>query len=160
MPREAEVLVGLVILVGLMGIAVPLIPGAWLVLAAVLVWALEVQTATAWVVLGVAAVAIAVTQVVRFTLPERRLRGAGVPRGSVAIGGVLGVVGFFALPVVGLPIGFVLGIYLAERRRLGNRASARRSTKAAVRAVGLSVLIELAGGLLAAGAWLVAVLTA
>ena len=151
-------LVGLVILIGLIGIAVPLIPGAWLVLAAVLVWALEVQTSTAWVVLGVASVAIAVTQVVRFTLPERRLRGAGVARSSVTVGGVLGVVGFFALPVLGLPIGFLLGTYLAERRRLGDRASARRSTRAAVRAVGLSVLIELAGGLLAAAAWLTAVL--
>ena len=147
------------ILGGLIGIAVPLIPGAWLVLAAVLVWALEAQTTAAWAVLGVAAAAIGVTQVVRFTLPERRLRGAGVARRSVTIGGGLGVVGFFALPVLGLPIGFVLGIYLAERRRLGDRASARRSTRAAVRAVGLSVLIELAGGLLAAGAWLVAVLT-
>ena len=159
MSPAAELLVGLVILVGLFGIAVPLIPGAWLVLAAVLVWALELQSATAWLVLAVAAAAVAITQVVRFTLPERRLRGAGVARRSVTFGGVLGVVGFFVVPVLGLPLGFVLGIYLAERRRLGDRSSARRSTRAALSAVGLSVLIELSGGLVAAAAWVLAVVT-
>ena len=54
----------------------------------------------------------------------------------------LGVVGFFVIPVVGLFVGFVLGIYLAERRRVG-QADAWPSTKAALRAVGLSILIEL-----------------
>ena len=38
------------------------------------------------------------------------------------IGGACGVVGFFVVPVVGLFLGFVLGVYVAERRRLGRRA--------------------------------------
>lgn len=149
---------GVAIAAGLVGIAVPLIPGAWLVLAAVLAWALELQSGLGWAVLAIAATAIAVTQVVRFTTPERRMRAAGVPRRSLVYGGLLGIVGFFVIPVAGLVIGFVLGIYLAERRRLGSRSSARASTGAAVRAVGLSILIELAGGLIAASAWLVAAL--
>ena len=61
----------------------------------------------------------------------------------------LGVVGFFVVPVVGLFVGFVLGVYLAERRRVGG-AAAWPSTKEALRAVGLSILIELAAGVLAA----------
>ncbi len=56
------------------------------------------------------------------------------------------------LPVVGLFVGFVLGVYLAERTRLGS-ASAWPSTKASLRAVGLSILIELLFGVLAATAW-------
>jgi uncharacterized protein len=68
-------------------------------------------------------------------------------------------VGFFVVPVVGLPLGFVLGIFLAERMRLGSSALARPSTAHALRAAGWSVLIELGTGLLMAGTWLTAVLT-
>ena len=35
------------------------------------------------------------------------------------LGGVLGVVGFFVIPVIGLPLGFVLGVYLSELSRVG-----------------------------------------
>jgi hypothetical protein len=57
-------------------------------------------------------------------------------------------VGFFVIPVVGLVVGFVAGIYLSELARLGS-AAAWPATKAALRAVGLAVLIELAAGLVA-----------
>lgn len=73
-------------------------------------------------------------------------------------GALLGIVGFFVIPVAGLVIGFVAGVYAAERRRLGSRRSARSSTRSALRAVGLSILIELGGALLAAGVWLIGVL--
>ena len=36
---------------------------------------------------------------------------------------LLGVVGFFVVPVVGLFLGFVLGVYLAELRRVGAAAA-------------------------------------
>jgi len=71
---------------------------------------------------------------------------------------VLAAVGFFLIPVVGFFVGFPLGVYLEERRRLGRHASARDSTREAVRAMGLSILIELSATVLAAAAWLVAVL--
>ena len=35
------------------------------------------------------------------------------------IGALLAFVGFFVVPVVGMLLGFVLGVYLAERGRLG-----------------------------------------
>jgi hypothetical protein len=56
-------------------------------------------------------------------------------------------------------IGFPLGVYLEERRRLGQHASAWRSTREAVRAMGLSIVIELSATVFAAGAWLAAVLS-
>jgi hypothetical protein len=66
------------------------------------------------------------------------------------------VVGFFVIPVVGFVIGFVLGVYVAELRRVG-RSAAGRSTWHALKAVGLSVLIELVAALLAAGVFAVGV---
>jgi hypothetical protein len=53
---------------------------------------------------------------------------------------VLGIVGFFVVPVVGLFIGFVLGVWLAEMLRLGDSGTAWRSTRHALVAVGLSIL--------------------
>ena len=60
------------------------------------------------------------------------LRSKGVPSSSLVVGGVLGVVGFFVVPVIGLPLGFVLGIYLAELQRVG-RAQAWPATRHASR---------------------------
>ncbi len=152
-----DLVVGLAILVGLAGVVVPVLPGLVLVLGAVLVWALERQDATGWVVLAVVAVVFAVGQVVKYLLPGRRLRDAGVPTSTMLAAVVLGIVGFFVIPVVGVFVGFVLGVYLAERLRLGTHAAAWPSTTRALRAAGWSVLIELAAGLLMAGSWLVGV---
>ena len=48
------------------------------------------------------------------------MRAADVRTLSLVAGGVLGIIGFFVIPVIGLLIGFVLGVYLAE---LANRAT-------------------------------------
>jgi uncharacterized protein YqgC (DUF456 family) len=152
------VVVGLTIAVGIVGVVVPMLPGALLVWLAIAVWAVAVGSATAWAVLAAATVVIAGAQAVKLLEPARRLRTAGVPRRSIVAGMVLGAVGFFVIPVVGFFVGFPLGIYLAERRRLGRHAPARRSTRHALRAIGLSILIELSAAVLAAGVWLAAVL--
>lgn len=102
--------------------------------------------------------AVVISQIFKYTLPGRRIVGGGVPRSAIIAGALLGIVGFLLVPVIGLFLGFVLGIHGAERRRLGTRRAARASTRSALRAVGLSVLIELCGALVAAGVWLVGVL--
>ncbi|WP_205474547.1 DUF456 domain-containing protein [Nocardioides sp. SYSU D00038] len=152
-----EVLVAVVIAIGLVGILVPVLPGSVLVLGAVLVWAIEVGSGTAWAVFAIVTALLAVGTVVKYLVPGRRLKEQGIPASTQWAGALLAVVGFFVVPVVGLFLGFVLGVYLAERRRVG-AARAWPSTKAALRAVGLSILIELAAGLLAAATWVVGVL--
>jgi uncharacterized protein len=53
-------------------------------------------------------------------------------------------------------VGFVLGVYLAEYRRLGGRA-AWPSTIHSLKAVGLSILIELAAAFVATCVWVTGV---
>lgn len=151
-----EVLVGVAVLIGVLGTLVPVLPGGALVVAAVLVWALDTGGPRAWTVLAVVAALVASGAVVKYVVPGRRLQEAGIPSATLWTGAGVGVVGFFVLPLVGLPVGFVLGVYLAEHRRLG-ADRAWPSTRAALRAVGLAVAIELAAALLAAGTWLVGV---
>lgn len=153
-----DFLVGVAVVIGLIGIVVPVLPGSVLILAAVLVWALEVGTGAAWLVFAAVATLLVVGAVVKYAVPGRRLRTAGVPNRTLWAGAALGLVGFFVIPVLGLFLGFVLGVYLAESRRVG-RALAWPSTTHALKAVGLSVLIELAAALLATGVWLAGALT-
>jgi uncharacterized protein YqgC (DUF456 family) len=151
-----ELLVAVAIAVGLAGILVPVLPGSVLILGGVLVWALDVGGATAWAVFAVVAVILVVGTAVKFLVPNRRLKIAGVPSSTQWAGAAAGIVGFFVVPVVGLFAGFVLGVYAAERRRVGSRAWP--STKAALRAVGLSIAIELVAGLAATLVWVGGVL--
>ncbi|MGH8774208.1 MAG: DUF456 domain-containing protein [Jiangellaceae bacterium] len=152
------VLVGVAILVGLVGIVIVVLPGLFLVWGAVAVWALVERTGIAWGVLAVATLLLIGGTVAKYLLPGRRMRDAGVPGRSIVAGVALGIVGFFVIPVVGLFVGFVLGIYAAERIRLGGHGVAWPSTVHALKAVGFAILIELLAGLLIAGSWLIAVL--
>ncbi len=154
-----DVLVALAIAVGLVGILVPVLPGTVLILAAVLVWAIGVSSPTGWVVLGLVTVFLAAGTVVKYAVPGRRLQATGVPTRTLVLGGLAGVVGFFVVPVVGLVVGFVAGVYASELQRVGTQR-AWGTTKHALRAAGLSVLIELAAGLLAAVTWLAGALVA
>jgi uncharacterized protein len=147
------VLSGLMIVIGLAGIVVPVLPGLLLVWGGVAVWAFARTDATGWTVLALATVVAVLGSVVKYLLPGRRLRESGVPWLTIAAGTLLGVVGFFVIPVVGVVVGFVLGIFLAELQRLKTTGLAWPSTKRALAAVGFSILIELATALLVAAIW-------
>ena len=153
------VVAGLIIVVGLIGIAVPVLPGLVVVWAAVLLWASESQTTAGWVVLGIATGLAFSGFLLQYLLPGQRLRKAGITTSTTVAGATLAVVGFFVIPVVGGFLGFALGIYLAERIKLGTHGAALPSTKHALRAIGLSVGIELATGLAIASTWLIGVVT-
>ncbi|MBH5337569.1 DUF456 domain-containing protein [Streptomyces pactum] len=154
------VLCGLVVLFGLMGVVVPGLPGPPVVWAAVLWWSMTEKTALAWGVLAGATAVLLLGQAVQWLLPVRRGRAATVTRSTLLLAGAAGILGFCVLPVLGAPLGFVAGIYGAERRRLGGHGKARASTRLVMRAVGTSMLVELWACLLVAGAWLGAVLAA
>lgn len=153
------VVAGLLIVVGLIGIAVPVLPGLLLVWAAVLIWASEAQTTAGWVVLGISTGLALSGFLLQYLLPGQRLRKAGITASTTVAGAVLAVVGFFVIPVVGGFLGFALGIYLAERIKLGTHSAALPSTKHALKAIGLSMGIELATGLAIASTWLIGVVT-
>jgi uncharacterized protein len=152
-----DVVVGLVIAVGVVGVVVPVLPGVLLVLAAVVAWVFERQDEVGWTVLAVVVVVFAVGQVAKYLVPGRRLKQVGVPARTTWAGVGLGIIGFFVVPVIGLVLGFVLGVYLAERARLGAHGAAWPSTVHALKAAGWSMLIELATALIMAATWAVGV---
>lgn len=153
MSTAGIVLVALAIAVGVIGIVVPLLPGTLLVFAAIAVWAVMENNVTAWVTLAVVTALLGAATLVKYMWPAKRMREADVRTRSLVLGAVLGIVGFFVVPVLGLVIGFVLGVYLAELANRRDQQQAWISTKHALKGVALSVGVELAGALLATVAW-------
>ncbi|MEE6288144.1 DUF456 domain-containing protein [Georgenia sp. MJ173] len=151
-----EVLVVAVVIIGIIGTVVQVVPGGGLlVLAAVLVWSFVTGGDVGLTVGIVAAVAVIGAEVGKYLLAGRYLGRGGVPARTLVIGAVVGVVGFFVIPVIGLPIGFVAGVYAAESVRLRDQRKARAATWLAMKATGLAILVELSGALIATGALLI-----
>lgn len=151
-----EIVVAILIVVGIVGVVVPVLPGSLLVGGAILGWAVATGGAAAWVAFAVAALWLVAGTVVKYAVPGRRMKAEGIPTRTMLLGSVGAVAGFFAIPVVGAPIGFVGGVYLAELQRLGQE-QAWPSTRAALKAVGISILIEMTACGLAGATWAVGV---
>ena len=151
------ILVALAIAVGLAGIVVPVLPGGLLVIAAIGVWAFVENTTVSWVTFGVAAAVFIVAEIIKYTWPVKRLRQAQVRTSVLVIGALAGIVGFFVIPVIGLLIGFVAGVFAAELTSRRDFTRAWASTVHALKGVALSVGVELTGALLATIAWAIGV---
>lgn len=123
------------------------LPGISLQVVGVAVWAFAESSGLGWVVLGATILIAAAASVLKYLHPGRRLKAAGIPNWLMLAATLAAVIGFFAIPVVGAPLAFVLTIYLFERSRRG-KTVAWPSTKTALRAIATSVGIELAGAFL------------
>lgn len=152
-------LIALVMLVGVIGTLLPLLPGLPIVWGAALVYGLvEGFGGIGAVLFGVITVIAAGGMVAAFALPHRRVAAAGVPRSTIVAGLVGGIVGFFVIPVIGLPIGAVAAVMAKETARLSDTRAAWRTTKAMIVGFGLGVLLELAAALAIVALWVVWVL--
>jgi uncharacterized protein len=154
-----EIVLLLVILVGLVGTVVPYFPGVLVILAAAVVWAGfgDVGGAACAVVLVMAVIGIG-GMILETIIPLRTTAGGGAPRWVFAVGAAGVLVGFFVIPVVGALIGGPLAILLAEFYRLRDPEQAWRSTKAALRGIGIGILVEFLAAFLMIVIWVSAVL--
>jgi uncharacterized protein len=154
------VLVLVAMLIGLVGTVVPLVPGLVLIAGAAVVHGLVdgfggVGTAAIAVILALG-VAATVAGVV---IPQRAAGSAGATRTSLVLGIAGAVIGFFVIPVVGMPVGGALGIYLGERLRTADHDVAWAATVATLKGYGAGALVQLAAGVLMIlvwGAWVIA----
>jgi len=149
-------LLGLVMAVGALGTIVPLVPGISLVWGAGLVYGLDRGFGAVGVVALAVMTSLGVAATVGgYVVPKRRASGAGASRATVWLGVAGAVVGFFVVPVVGLPIGGVLGIYVGERLRTGDTVTAWRATRATIAGFGIAVLVQFAAAMSMIAVWVV-----
>ncbi|MCK8615548.1 DUF456 domain-containing protein [Gordonia sp. C13] len=152
MPLWGELLVAAVIFVGLVGIVVPILPGTLLIAGALLVWAIVVG-GWAWSVFAAALLVLVVGEVIKYLVAGKSLRTDGIPNRTVVVGGIVGIVGFFVVPVIGLLLGFVVGAVAAELVRTQSLELAWRGAVAALRAAAKTIGIELLFALVATSIW-------
>ena len=153
------VVCGLAIAVGVAGVVIPILPGSILIIVALLAWAFTVTSAPGWTALAVGGVFALAGLLAGTILTGRKLRQRRIPGRSITIGLVLGVVGMFVIPVVGLIVGFVLGLLLSEAARLHDFRAAVSSSVEALKAMGLGIVVELLLACAAGSAWIIAVWT-
>ncbi|ATG53836.1 hypothetical protein CFK41_02845 [Brachybacterium ginsengisoli] len=136
------VVVGLAYVVGLTGIVVPVLPGTVTLVIATLVWAILIGGWTGWVAFAIVLVLGAIGMTTSYVLTGRRLQAAEVPMWPVYVGIASGIVGIFVIPFLGLPIGFLIGLYVSEAVRQKDWTKGFTSAWIAMKALGLGILIE------------------
>lgn len=160
MSLAGELVVLLVMVVGLVGTVLPVLPGLLLVWGAGVVWAwLDGGGVTRWAVVAVLTALLVAGSVAKYVLPARSGREAGAPPRTLWLGALGALVGFFVIPVVGLVVGGIGAVYLAELSRLGRSDLAWRSTWAVLVGFGIGVLVEVATGLVMVAVWAVAAIS-
>lgn len=153
-----EALLGLLMLAGLVGVLVPVLPGLLLIAAAGVAWALAEPGPARWAAAATLVVLALGAMAAGAIVPARRATAAGAPRSALVAGAVGMILGFFLVPVVGALIGFPAGIFVAERLRLRDGRAARATTIATLRGAALGIGIQLVAGVAMIAIWAAAVL--
>lgn len=145
----------LLLIVGVMGTIFPILPGSLLTIGTLLVWAWVLGSTASWTaaLIGVALAVVGMSA--SAILTGRKMRRERIPRGPIIVGIVAGVVGMFIVPVVGLFLGFALGLLLAEYARRKDLSAAWRSSVEAMKSMGFGMLLECACASLATFAFVV-----
>ena len=138
----------LAMLVGLIGIVLPVIPGTIVILVAAVIYALiDGFQAVGWptlVVLGLLTV-VAVTADLWATSVGAKVGGASI--WSILAGLVGGLVGFLVLNLLGAILGAVLGVLLTEAIRVGDLGKAFKAGGGWALGWVLATVVQLAIGL-------------
>lgn len=152
------ILAGLAIMVGAVGIIIPVLPGSALIAVSLLVWAVVVNSPVGWIFFAVAMLFVAIGMTSSLMLTGRAMRRERIPHASVLVGALVGVVGFFVVPIVGLALGFAVGLYGSELVRQKALRPALNSSVAALKAIGIGILVEFSCASVAGGIWIIGVL--
>lgn len=139
----------LLMIIGIFGIIVPLLPGIlliWLaVLAYVLIYGFELLSVPTFVAVTVIAL---VTGTADLWLPLLGAKTSGVSWKTLGLGVVGAIAGTFLVPVLGTIIGYAAGILLGEYIRLGEWRPAVRSSVVGLVSWGVGTIVQLLGGVL------------
>jgi len=148
------VLVAIVMVIGVGGTVLPILPGLWLIWAAALVYGLfdgfgVVGWATMALITGLAVAGTASG----LYLPQRKAAAIGVPWWGQLTALVCAVAGFFIVPVVGAPLGFVVGILLVTLARERHFQGALAATWATLKSMLMASGLQFAVGLAMVAVW-------
>ncbi len=153
-----EIAVAVAMAVGLVGLVVPVLPGLALMWAAVGVWALlDGGGAWRWATFGVVTILALVGMAAALTLSGRKATGAGAPWWALVMAVIGAVAGFIMIPLVGIVVGGVAGLWLAELIRLRDPRTAWDTTWEALQGYGLGTVVQMVAGVAIVLVWIAGV---
>jgi len=149
-----------VLLVGLLGLIVPVFPGLTVMWLGTLVYAL-IQNAAGnmtgwkWFLFGLITVLMIVGNIADNLIIARKMRDKYIPWSSILWAFAAGIVAsLFFTPLIGL-VAAPAGLFLAESNRLKNRDAALDSTKAYMIGWGWAFGVRFLIGLVMTGFWMI-----
>lgn len=154
-----EVLTLFILLVGLVGLIVPVFPGLTVMWLATLVYAIiqasrGLMTGWEWFAFAIITLLMIGGNIVDNLIIARKMRDQYIPWSSILIAFAAGIVAsLFFTPVIGLAAA-PLGLFLAELRRLKERDAAIASTKAYMIGWGWAFGARFIIGLFITGLWM------
>jgi uncharacterized protein YqgC (DUF456 family) len=155
-----EALTLFVLLVGLLGLIVPVFPGLTVMWLGTLVYAL-IQNAAGnmtgwkWFLFGMITVLMIIGNIADNLIIARKMRDKYIPWSSIQWAFAAGIVAsLFFTPLIGL-VAAPAGLFLAEMSRLKNREAAIDSTKAYMIGWGWAFGTRFLIGLMMTGFWII-----
>ncbi len=141
--------------VGLFGTLVPIVPGLALIWGlAVLYGFLIGEFGSIGIAVIVFETLVVIVSVVKGLVVPKKASDAYGTSGAAQLAALIGaIIGFFAIPVVGLPIGALAGVFTVEWMKHRTAGAAWQATKGMLVGFGLNGLIDFALGWVMIGAW-------
>jgi uncharacterized protein len=146
----ATVIAGILLVAAAVGVVYPVVPGSPIAIVTLLVWAWVVGGWAAWVAAVIGGLLCAAGWSASAVLTGRKLKELEVPKWSILVAALAGLVGMFLIPVVGIFVGFAVGLLVSEALRHRDVGRAVHYSLQTLKAMGAGVLVEF--GLLCAAA--------
>ncbi len=146
---------GLLLAVAAIGAVYPVLPGSVLAIVTLIVWAWIMGSPAAWTAAVVGALMVTVGWSASAVLTGRKLRHQQIPKRSIAVAMISAVVGMFVIPVVGLFVGFGVGLLASEYARRRDLRAALQASVKTLKATGIGVLVEFGMVCLTGSVWMI-----
>ena len=148
------VFIAVVMVVGIAGTVLPILPGLWVIWGAAVFYGILAGFGTGgWIAMAVITVFAIIGTASALYLPQRSATAVGVPWWGQVIALGFAVAGFFLVPVVGAPLGFVVGILVTTIVRERQVTGALVATWATLKAMLLASGVQFAIGLMMMSVW-------
>lgn len=137
------IIAALFMLLAIVGVIFPILPGSAIAIITLITWAAILGSTAAWSTGVIVAALTLLGWSASLILTGRTMRRERIPTTPVLIAIAAAVVGIFVIPFFGLFIGFALGLFGAEYYRRRNPVAAMQAARAALKSMGVGMLIEI-----------------
>ncbi|NLE10039.1 MAG: DUF456 domain-containing protein [Actinobacteria bacterium] len=148
-----SVAAGVLLAVAVFGTVFPILPGSPVALVTLIGWGWVLGSAASWTAAGIGAFLCLIGWSASMLLAGRRLKKQRIPKRSVLIGVLGGIVGMFVLPFAGLFLGFAAGLFVSECAGRRDLKVAARASLETLKAMGLGMVVEFLTVSLAGSVW-------